>query len=288
MGRREVVGQLFEYAANACAYWNVGRLRDIFEERCRAAGLSPTDELTKLRTGPDADPGAIWEKVAQNLKQERLRLIFLSDKFSLETQRIIEFLNRQMENSEAYAVEVPQYTGGGMRTLVPRVLNPSVLQADRRAASAGRGEAWTAERFYDDLSSRCGPEGVQVFRMIHDWAEGRPLLTTYFGRGKSDGSITVAYARNNTVIVTLWTYGRVEIDFEYLLKTQTFAPDEKRQELRQRLMSGSTLDISESRVDKRPSIQWADLTDAKNMKALLASIEWVAQELASTEDAAKP
>jgi hypothetical protein len=34
-GRREIVGQLLEYAANACAYWNVGRLRDIFEERCR-------------------------------------------------------------------------------------------------------------------------------------------------------------------------------------------------------------------------------------------------------------
>jgi hypothetical protein len=287
-GRREVVGQLLEYAANACAYWNVEKLRDTFERRCAAAYLSPGDELAKLRTAPDIDPEAIWEKVAQNLKQERLRLVFLSDKFSPETQRIIEFLNRQMESSEAFAVEVPQYTGGGLRTLVPRVLNPSVLQADRRAIAAGRGEAWTAERFYDDLSSRCGPEAVQVFRTIRDWAEGQPLLTTYFGRGKSDGSITVAHADDNTVIVTLWTYGRVEIDFEYLIKSQQFKPDVKRQELRERLMSGSTLDIPEARIDKRPSIQWSDLTDAKNIKALLASVEWVAQELVSTEGAAKP
>ena len=88
--------------------------------------------------------------------------------------------------------------------------------------------------------------------------------------------------------MTLWTYGRVEIDFEYLIKSQQFKPDVKRQELRERLMSGSTLDIPEARIDKRPSIQWSDLTDAKNIKALLASVEWVAQELVSTEGAAKP
>lgn len=178
--RREVVGQMLEYAANACAYWDAGRLRSIFERRCEGAGLSTNEELAKLSFGPDQSADSIWEKVGQNLRQERLRLVFLSDKFSPETQRVIEFLNRQVQATEVYAVEVPQYTGGGMRTLVPRVLNPSVLQADRRAAAAGRGELWTLERFYHDLAKRNGPEAVRVFRQIHQWAETQPRLAMLF------------------------------------------------------------------------------------------------------------
>lgn len=232
---------------------------------------------------PTSDGESIWTKVAQNLKQERLRLIFLADKFAPETQRIIEFLNRQVQATEVYAVEVRQYTGGGIRTLVPRVLNPSVLQADRRAASAGRGQRWSAERFYADLTERCGPEAAEVFRRIHERAEGRPGIRTYFGHGKSDGSITIAYAADNTVIVTLWTYGRVEIDFEYLLKNPVFASDVRRQELRRRLISGSTFEIPEDRIDKRPSLQWSDLRDEDNMKTLLGSIEWTVEQLAAKE-----
>ncbi len=90
--RREVVGQMLEYAANACAYWDIGRVRSLFERRCEKAGVNPEEELETLSIGPESDPDTIWEKVAQNLKQQRLRLVFLADKFAPETQRIIEFL----------------------------------------------------------------------------------------------------------------------------------------------------------------------------------------------------
>ena len=288
--RREVIGQMLEYAANACAYWDVSRLRAIFELRCKEAGLEPRDELGQISTGPDIDPNSIWEKVAYNLKQERVRLVFLSDKFSPETQRIIEFLNRQMENSEAFAVEVSQYTGGGMRTLVPRVLNPSVLQADRRAAAAGKGEPWTADRFYKNLADRNGPDPAALFRDIQIWAQSQLQLAIFFGKGMSDGSIQITYKRGDdpltyqigdTVIMTLWSYGRVEIEFQYLMGRAPFAAVEKRQELWRRMTTESSLKISEEKIDKRPSVQWKDLSDPKNMRALLNAMEWVVVELDS-------
>jgi hypothetical protein len=288
--RREVIGQMLEYAANACAYWDAGRLRSVFERHCEMAGLSTDEELAKLSLGPDQGADDIWAKVGQNLKQERLRLVFLSDKFSPETQRIIEFLNRQVQSSEVYAVEVPQYVGSGMRTLVPRVLNPSVLQADRRAAAAGRGELWTEERFYRDLAERNGLEAVRMFRQIHEWAESQPRLAALFGRGKSDGSIQITFKRgddaaryqtDDTVILTLWTYGRAEIEFQYLMAHGPFATVEKREELWRRLMTGSSLKIAKERIDRRPSVQWSELTDANNMRALVDAMEWVAHELSA-------
>ncbi len=64
--RREVIGQMLEYAANACAYWDVERLRSMFERRCEKASLKSEAELEKLRTGPESNADDIWQKVAQS------------------------------------------------------------------------------------------------------------------------------------------------------------------------------------------------------------------------------
>ncbi len=156
---------MLEYAANACAHWKVERLQTLFERRCVTSRLNPREELNTLLSGPDADADLVWQKVAQNIAQERLRLVFIADRFAPETQRIIEFLNRQMQLTEVYAVEVRQFTGGGMKTLVPRILNPSVLQTDRRAATTQRGEIWTSDRFYADVQVRLGNDAVTLIQV---------------------------------------------------------------------------------------------------------------------------
>ncbi len=52
--RREVVGQMLDYAANAVAYWPVATIRASFEARCAASGLAPDQELGAL-LGDDED-----------------------------------------------------------------------------------------------------------------------------------------------------------------------------------------------------------------------------------------
>jgi hypothetical protein len=41
--RREVVGQMLDYAANAVVYWPVDRMREQFKRRCRDGGLEPLE-----------------------------------------------------------------------------------------------------------------------------------------------------------------------------------------------------------------------------------------------------
>jgi len=43
--RREVVGQMMDYAANAVVYWPVETIRVKFEQNCEKSGLSPEDQL---------------------------------------------------------------------------------------------------------------------------------------------------------------------------------------------------------------------------------------------------
>jgi hypothetical protein len=58
--RREVVGQMLEYAANGVVYWPIAALQAQFETTCRLRGDDPDDVLTEF-LGPDADLESFWQ-----------------------------------------------------------------------------------------------------------------------------------------------------------------------------------------------------------------------------------
>jgi hypothetical protein len=49
-------------------------------------------------------------------------MVFVADIIPKELRRIVEFLNSQMSSAEVLAVEIRQYVGQGLKTLVPRVI----------------------------------------------------------------------------------------------------------------------------------------------------------------------
>jgi hypothetical protein len=120
--RREVVGQMLDYAANGVVYWPAERLRTDFSARCVRAGREPDDVFVES-LGEDVDPEGFWDAVEQNLRSGRVRLVFVADEIPPELRRVIEFLNERMTPTEVIGIEVRQYVGGGdLKTLVPRVV----------------------------------------------------------------------------------------------------------------------------------------------------------------------
>jgi hypothetical protein len=96
--RREVVGQMLDYAANASAYWDAGLLRSGFESRFDSTEAAD-DELAAF-IEEELEPSEFWEAVAANLKKRRLRLVFVADRIPAELRSIVEFLNEQLELTE--------------------------------------------------------------------------------------------------------------------------------------------------------------------------------------------
>ena len=90
--RREVVGQMLDYAANAVVHWPVERLRSQFEARCEQDGLDAEQELAGV-IGPVGDDAAFWTAVKTNLQAGRVRLVFVADVIPPELRRVVEFLN---------------------------------------------------------------------------------------------------------------------------------------------------------------------------------------------------
>jgi hypothetical protein len=82
--RREVVGQMLDYAANAVVYWPVATIRAKFEAMCEAQDKDAAALINALvGAEPDEEAAAdtFWEQVKTNLQAGRIRLVFVADKF---------------------------------------------------------------------------------------------------------------------------------------------------------------------------------------------------------------
>ena len=123
--RREVVGQMLDYAANAVVYWPVETIRARFEATCEKRGDDPAQLILELMTASPDDETVVevfWDQVKTNLQAAKIRMVFVADEIPPELRRIVEFLNAHMDPVEVLAVEIKQYVGEGLRTLVPRVV----------------------------------------------------------------------------------------------------------------------------------------------------------------------
>jgi len=155
--RREVVGQLLEYAANGTRYWPIEQLRALFEAGCQTRGVDPESALLAI-LGQEADIDGWWQQVEANLRLGRLRLVFVADVISRELRRIIEFLNEQMTQTEVLGVEIRQYVddSGEHQTLVPRLIGQTETARDTKASRSGHAGArkrWDRDLWFDAFSA---------------------------------------------------------------------------------------------------------------------------------------
>lgn len=150
--RREVVGQMLDYAANGVSHWPEGSLRGFFENTAGDPKLAQRQLADHLQGG-DADD--FWTAVEDNLRSGRLRLVFVADHIPDTLRRIIEFLNEQMDRTEVIGVEVQQYLGGEHATLVPRVLGRTTAALRKKAVSSTYEEDLAAVTWPSDKQSSC-------------------------------------------------------------------------------------------------------------------------------------
>ncbi len=136
--RRMVVGQMLDYAANAVRYWPVAEIIERFEATCAERDVDPTETMLEL-LGEDGDPDEFWAEVDANLESGRLRLMFVADSIPTELQAIIEFLNGQMDRTEVLGVEIKQYLGADLQTLVPRVVGLTAAAKTAKSSGDTRG-----------------------------------------------------------------------------------------------------------------------------------------------------
>ena len=172
---------MLDYAANAVAYWPVEEIKAKFESRCKDDGDDPETELVGL-LGEGQDTSSFWQSVKTNLQAGRVRLLFIADEIPTELRRVVEFLNSQMDPAEVLAIEVKQFVGENLKTLVPRVVGQTETARQKKKVERGESRQWDEASFFSERVN----DGVNKRRRSPgDFSTGRRTTVSVFGGVKA-------------------------------------------------------------------------------------------------------
>ncbi len=164
--RREVIGQIIEYAASAMGFWGSGRARQQAGEFWAKQG-GDLDEALRGEFGDDLDIEEFWNNIEANLRAGRIRLIIAADQLRPEVRRMIEYLNGEMQNSEILGPELKCYGNDtSSMVLVPQLVGQTQGSIGRRVSNSTSDVVlWTSE---DLRTAYLQIQDTQLSRRLQD------------------------------------------------------------------------------------------------------------------------
>jgi hypothetical protein len=277
--RREVVGQMLDYAANSTAFWQAGRIAKSFAAAMEKEGRDPELELASfLEAG--TDPEKFWEQVDANFSAGRIKMVFVADTIPRELARIVEFLNEQMR-ADVRAIELSWFESeSGVTALTPRVIGESErAQASKSSRSDLPGigkDEW--------IETHLRSFGEDVIQAAHRFDE---MVTAAGGHAevtKAQGSIIAVFDLPSGPMypMTFTRYGKgsVQLCLSYLASRKAFAEEEVRRLLLERL-TAIVGPLTTATLNGFPKFAAAKLNDpqvAEQVAELLKEISGRARE----------
>ena len=276
--RREVVGQMMDYASNAVVYWPIEKISSMFEKTCSANNNDPDEKLAEF-IGPDQESEIFWQTVKTNIQAGKIRMVFVADEIPAELQRIVEFLNEQMDPAEVLAVEIKQFIGYQLRTLVPRVIG-NTSEAKKKKSTGLETKQWDEESFINRLEDK----DAKIVRKFLEWSKiNMPRI--WWGKGKIDGSFipVLDYNGRDYFAIAVRTGFKnnpnVQIQFHPLSKRAPFDDEELRLELLDRLNEIPEINLPRDSISRYPSIPLSTFQDESSFQKLIEVLGWVIQKI---------
>jgi len=275
-GRREVVAQMLDYAANAKTSFNTDQLQVWLAED--AARRGSTVEETLRETLGIEDGETYWETVRTNLAAERLRLIFVSDVIGTELRKIIEFLNGQMTRTDVLAIEVKQYVDetGAQQTIVPRVVGDTQAAREVKGRS-GTKQTYDRESFLEAVRVRDAAAATAASRLL-DWADRRPDLHVWFG---SSASAMIGPIGTTNGLLGMYGYAKIDVRFKTLAHRPPFDDPDRLEELVEQFNAIDGVRFPPGKRDW-PSTPLAPLADERQLEQFIAVVETALDVIASS------
>ena len=279
--RREVIGQILDYAANAVTYWRIERIIQLFEKTCDIEGVNADLKLTEFLSS-NLESNEFWETVETNLQAGRVRMLIVSDIIPKELQRIIEFLNEQMSPAEILGVEIKQYKQNLIKTLVPRVVGQTIVALDKKSIRNNR-EKWTEISFFEELEKNTDKTTKEIAIKILNWSKMH-CSRIWYGSGRRGSMLPVYYKNRDHQLFAILTDGNIEIYFQWYASKAPFDKSEKRKVLLDKLNLIKGVNINEDKLGKRPSYNLKFMDSNIEINKLFEAYEWFIKEINDYEE----
>jgi hypothetical protein len=283
--RREVVGQMLDYAANGLRYWPVETIQGFLAQDGESADARLSEAF-----GQGVDPVDYWQRLKDNLTEGKIRLLFVADRIPNELLAIIEFLNAHMDHTDVLAVEIPQYLGeGGLCTLAPRVLGQTQAAIAKRQGSRTT-RTWDEQSYFETIDRELPPSDAAAVRRYYDWVREQ-VWPIAFGRGAIYGSFAgkIRVAGKDCVYpVICYTSGLLEFGFAWL--SAPFDDDVTLREFIRRMNAIPGADFSEDAStpgNKYPKRSVSILASEEGFAAFTDALLWYKAEVEKAASAAE-
>ena len=254
--RREVIGQMFEYAANGHYYWTREMLKSHAEETSRDHRTTLEAAFQELQADDELDVDSYFERLENNLREGQVRLVFFMEEAPTELKSVVDFLNKQMERSEALLVEARQYRHQGTTVVVPTLFGYTeearLVKRSVTVTTAAR-KYWNYESFFNEAKHVLGDTGADKIERLYKTCD-ELSCTIRWGTGKTAGSFLVCHPLNDRyAFLSIYTNGTLSISFPSLHKNEKLIAfgDAFRESLIERM----DLVISDDHALKYPSFQ---------------------------------
>jgi len=276
--RREVVAQMLDYAANGIEYWKIPEIKVQFEHRCSDLQQEPAI-IMQNALGPEIDYEKMWDLVKVNLEKGKVRLLFVADEIPKELKRIVEFLNEKMEDVEVLAIEVKQFTGENLKTLVPRVIGQTSQTENKKETIKAKN--WNNESFLVDLKNRKGEPERLAMEKIFDWIK-KQNIESHFGQGKKFGNWYPHILTNDdeyTYPLSFETSGQIGVGFINLKETPAFADDIKRKELISKLNTIPNVNLQLDKIENWRNFSISSLVKEEELQKFLEILDEIIKRI---------
>jgi len=206
--KREVIGQIIEYAANASESWGEGKARRLATDYWRRLGKD-LDQVLREKLSREIDEGAadvvetLWNNVEQNLRLGRVRLIIVTDELRPEVRRMVEYLNREMQNAEVLGLELRCYGNDASRL----VLVPRLVGQIQNKETPPETIVWTPERLQSACQEASASEWGGKTRQVLNWA----LANGAFLEARTQAPAFAVRGRNGTRLASFFAGGGVYV-----------------------------------------------------------------------------
>lgn len=276
--RREVVGQLLDYAAIATSSLNV---RDI--QAALSSNGAPADSKLEKFLGEDANVEEFWQRVQSNLERGQLRLIVLADSIPAELRRVVEFLNRQMNPAEFLAVEVKQFVYEGQKVLVPRVLGVTEAIRQKKSPVAMIGKQWDEPMFMAAIEENAGVEVRNLAEQLLRWITPPKVTHIFWGQGQKNSCFipTIRKGKVDYQVCRVNSDGVFVFPFDWLNKKPPFDDGTVLSELLSKInaIPGIRNRFGEEKLAGRARFPLADILEIQSVEALKSVLTFIVESV---------
>jgi len=221
--RREVVGQMLEYAANGHHYWSKDEMRKYAQEAADNSGLSLEEQVKSLQPEETDSVDTFFQRAQDNLREGQIRLVFFMEEAPQELKSVVDFLNKQMERSEVLLVEARQYEHNGIKIVAPILFGftEEARQVKRTVSvTSAQRRKWDKESFFNDAREHLREKDVQSIKAFFDKSQELKCEVSW-GTGKISGSFSVKWSHiGNNSVFTVFSNGDITVNYGSFNKNQ--------------------------------------------------------------------